>query len=515
MKNKLKFKKYAFLTLIFILVSGLFITPAIANTATASSEEDSENNNSGGFFIESEKVDGQMDLAGSLLGKVRIKEGIIYGLTITKVLDTGKGQKPIVIRITSPGPVKVKNLYAETIGGAPPSVGGICKPSNVGWVCLTDVVMKVSEQSVSNISLPNTKIEVCYKSECGSLPDYDPMTKEELEELLIKKEERQSMRNQLKDKLESEKDKLALAEDILNKARKTYEKVNGGLQLDELENLTGEIRDLIEEDITDGVTDRLDKLVSLTGKLEKESEAFGMVSGTYTELVDQAFQLVEDLDDNLKAIEGEITKLTENNLAESEEKQEQVKIAAALLESAKGNTDQQEKISIDTIQKNVDNLKKETKEVKEKVNSLKAKEKTIQEKTKTLTDNMNNLKTTIKGTVTNEVQEKSGLSSSEDDQTIDGAEISNTETRSEAELATKPETESETKSETELETEGKLERESVTEVEDVPVTDSGADTGSNAEASEEDSPENSESNNSDDEDSTELEDVIDTIFKLF
>src|SRR5699024_10158081 len=60
-----------------------------------------------GFIIHSEKVEGEMDLAGALVGKVNIEEGTIEGLTITKEIDTGDERDPMVIQITSPGPVNV------------------------------------------------------------------------------------------------------------------------------------------------------------------------------------------------------------------------------------------------------------------------------------------------------------------------------------------------------------------------------------------------------------------------
>src|SRR5699024_12782481 len=68
-----------------------------------------------GFIIHSEKVEGEMDLAGALVGKVNIEEGTIEGLTITKEIDTGDERDPMVIQITSPGPVNVDNLETETL----------------------------------------------------------------------------------------------------------------------------------------------------------------------------------------------------------------------------------------------------------------------------------------------------------------------------------------------------------------------------------------------------------------
>src|SRR5699024_9060942 len=79
-----------------------------------------------GFIIHSEKVEGEMDLACALVGKVNIDEGTIEGLTITKEIDTGDERDPMVIQITSPGPVDVDNLETETLDGGAPDFEEIC-----------------------------------------------------------------------------------------------------------------------------------------------------------------------------------------------------------------------------------------------------------------------------------------------------------------------------------------------------------------------------------------------------
>src|SRR5699024_2031539 len=116
MKNKRNRNKLTFISLIFILSGGLIFLPLgnipvfAEEEGGSESEKTEEKANSGGFIIESNKVEGEMDILGALGGNVDIKEGIIEGLTITKSLDTGDERGPLIIRITSPGPVPIKDL---------------------------------------------------------------------------------------------------------------------------------------------------------------------------------------------------------------------------------------------------------------------------------------------------------------------------------------------------------------------------------------------------------------------
>src|SRR5690625_5884850 len=65
----------------------------------AEEEPSSEESHSGGFIIESDRVEGAMDLAEALGGNVEIEEGLITGLKITKILEVGEGEEPLVIII--------------------------------------------------------------------------------------------------------------------------------------------------------------------------------------------------------------------------------------------------------------------------------------------------------------------------------------------------------------------------------------------------------------------------------
>src|SRR5699024_9460068 len=129
--------------------------------SSETSEADSE-----GFIIHSDKVEGVMDLAGALVGKVDISEGTIEGLTITKELDTGDERDPMVIEITSPGPVNVENLETETLDGGAPDFDEIC---GLAPACMEDVTMEVDYQDVEELNLPDTVIKTCFKDECDDL----------------------------------------------------------------------------------------------------------------------------------------------------------------------------------------------------------------------------------------------------------------------------------------------------------------------------------------------------------
>ncbi|MBP1948080.1 hypothetical protein [Virgibacillus litoralis] len=482
-------KNTALISFIFILVFGLSLMPAATTNVSADSEDSSKDNgNSGGFIIETKKVEGQMDLVGALQGKVTIKEGIIHGLTITKVLETGGEQEPMVIRIKSPGPIHVKDLYAETIDGTPPNIGGLCAPSKVGWVCLSNVVMKVSKQTVSDISLPNTKIEACYKSECGNLPDYSPTTKEKIQEILEEEQEEQSKLDQIKEELEDDKQKLGAVGDLIDKATETYEKVKKGTPSDELVNLIEDTKNLLRKEIEDGVTDKLNNLVTLTERMEKELQSFQDISGTFSSIVDESSRLVKELENSINTKQEKLTKLTEKHSPQNESEREQAEVFSKLLEMTETKNDGNEaksdetkseettksEIDIQTIKEGVEKVTKETEEVKEKVNSLKVKEESIQKKTSTITDSISSLKDSITETEKKaSSKEKENTESNTDENANDNK---------------KEETETETESESDNET----------------------DPNSNETKDEE-----NDGDSSQDEETTELEDVVESIFDLF
>lgn len=170
MKNSKQFYKVCLsLGVAFMLIIGFCLPFSAPNTASAaqgdnnngSDSPDDSNGDSGGFTIHSDKVEGNMDLLSSLAGDVKISEGKIYGLTITKELDTGSKEGPLIIKIKSPGPVPVEKLEAKAPGG--PHFGGLCVSEHLGWLCLTDVSMTVTNQTVETIDLPNATVETCYK----------------------------------------------------------------------------------------------------------------------------------------------------------------------------------------------------------------------------------------------------------------------------------------------------------------------------------------------------------------
>lgn len=175
MNNNRKFHRIiVLLGMAFVLMIGLSLPAPTLQTASAADDEgneedDGSNGDSGGFTIHADKVDGEMNVPDALLGKIDIKEGNIYGLTITKELDkTGSDNGPLVIKIKTPSdkPIPLENLKAETKGHLPPNFAGLCTPEQVGWACLSDVSMTVTEQTAGSISLPDATIETCFKGHC-------------------------------------------------------------------------------------------------------------------------------------------------------------------------------------------------------------------------------------------------------------------------------------------------------------------------------------------------------------
>src|SRR5690625_1846075 len=91
MENKRKRNTLCYSSLIFVLICGLFLQPIGTPVVHAEEEPNSEDSHSGGFIIESERVEGDMDLAEALGGNIEIGDGLITGLTITKVVEVGEG----------------------------------------------------------------------------------------------------------------------------------------------------------------------------------------------------------------------------------------------------------------------------------------------------------------------------------------------------------------------------------------------------------------------------------------
>src|SRR5699024_3044442 len=81
-------------------------------------------------------------------------------------------------------------------------------------ICLKNVSMKVTEQSVEDISLPEAEIETCYKSECNQLPDAPQM-------------------KTAKKGMEEDNKKLNDIKDCISQTNDTDEKLPGNNMLDE------------------------------------------------------------------------------------------------------------------------------------------------------------------------------------------------------------------------------------------------------------------------------------------
>src|SRR5690625_1052089 len=126
MENKRKLNTLCYSSLIFVLLCGLFLKPIGMPVVHAEEEPSSEESHSGGFIIESDRVEGAMDLAEALGGNVEIEEGLITGLKITKVLEVGEGEDQLVIIIKSRGPIPNIEISAITLGVVFPRISLLC-----------------------------------------------------------------------------------------------------------------------------------------------------------------------------------------------------------------------------------------------------------------------------------------------------------------------------------------------------------------------------------------------------
>lgn len=309
MKMKLK-NNLIYVSLVILLLANIALTPISSGFA---SEGTKENGNSGGFIIETAKVAGTMDLLGALTGNITIWEGEISGLTITKILDRGDGSEPLVVRITAPGPIPVKNLNAQTINHELPNIGGLCKPEKIGRICLENVVMNVEEQVVENILLDNANIHTCKLSECGTVPEYQPLLSlEQLEGLLNGSDE------------EEWDEKLQEIIELIEEQEKYLERLK-----ELLEGVSTSLSTLLDQDYARKLQELIamveDSLLSKLG-LDQIIPDFQGLTATLEEFEDQLVASLDSLEESNQLIEVLAANIPsiENMLAEYEEENNEV-----------------------------------------------------------------------------------------------------------------------------------------------------------------------------------------------
>ncbi|MDQ0156253.1 hypothetical protein [Robertmurraya andreesenii] len=307
-------------------------------------------NHSGGFVIQSEKVDGMLDLLGILAGKITIFDGDIYGLTITKRLNVGGNQEPLMIKITSPGPIPVNNLKATTLGNRIPEFGGLCMPSRLGRLCMENVVMTVTDQAAAAISLPNAKIETCYESQCGSIPEGGSMSEEEFKKLLEELEANELSLKDILDEMRKDSEKVSLLEQLINQASKALAEID----LDQ-PNTLKELLAKITNDLTEENIAQVDQaqLIDDTKALWEQQDSYIQAISPFLEIMDDATSLADQLEANLKKMEESLKKIESMEVQETTDKKLQlVKRYAELIkvaEEIKNGSDQAEQPNSEEI----------------------------------------------------------------------------------------------------------------------------------------------------------------------
>ncbi|WP_099159815.1 hypothetical protein [Virgibacillus ndiopensis] len=401
MKNKRKFNNFVFLSLVFIFVFGYLLAP-LGKTSAA---EDT-GKHSGGFIIETEKVDGAMDLLGALQGKITISEGNIYGLTITKIIDRGE-KESFVIKITSPGPIPIENLHAETVGGNLPTIGGICKPGKLGWVCLKDVSMKVTEQTVASINLPNATVETCYQSECGPIPNFkSTMSKEELQEKIKELEEQQSSLNEKRDGLEKDKQKLNKTKQLVTEAQEKHEEIRNGNQIEKLQKSVKTISDLLSNENHEELD--FEKIISSIEALEPDYTSLSEATSVFKKTLGEAETSLEELKDSIKQTEKQLTALTTGESALSDDEMKQVETYKLLLDKVEEQQSESginkktkeanhsKRVDVATLKEEVEKIKSEIESVTKNIEALVDAKDEIEGQLKTMQSTINKLKARFK-----------------------------------------------------------------------------------------------------------------------
>src|SRR5690625_448995 len=345
-----------------------------------------------------------MDLAEALGGNIEIGEGLITGLTITKVVEVGEGEEPLVIMIKSPGPIPIKELSAKTLGGGLPDFTGLClDPIEVGWLCLEEVTMEVTSQSVEEIDLPDAEIESCYLSECEDVG----ISESEIEALMadVEEEDTPLSLDEIKDGLEDDRELLQEINAHITDATETNEKLEEEHDLEEMGGVIDELTSVLEElyldigedpalayegldDIeveaipayTDAENeaeeiDNEEQLANVVKETIENVDSYEALSIEFVETVEEAMEKMEELSERVAEKEKSLEKIEKELEAEEEEivakesdpNHEQAELLSELVEMDEENNETDNEEAIDPEAED----KIEIAEVKEELSEFK------------------------------------------------------------------------------------------------------------------------------------------------
>ncbi|MBS4174546.1 hypothetical protein [Bacillus sp. FJAT-49736] len=148
-------KKCSLILFIFVVLLNTFLFPHKLHAETDSVSM------ADGFVIEADRVEGILGLPGIVSGETTSNQNklmlrlsfikaTIYGLTITKVINTSSG--PMTIQFKSTGPVELKNMAVDV---TKIEFGGIYLPNNIGEIGMKNVRLVAHKQTAENADLPD------------------------------------------------------------------------------------------------------------------------------------------------------------------------------------------------------------------------------------------------------------------------------------------------------------------------------------------------------------------------
>jgi hypothetical protein len=142
----------SFILLISMLILNVALFPHHSH-ADASTSMD-------GFIIEADRVEGVLGLPGIIAGEssnqnnkimlhLNFSKATIYGMKLTKVVNTVKG--PLTIQFKSTGPVELQNMSVDV---TKIQFGGIYLPNKLGEIGMRDVRLVAHKQTADKAFLP-------------------------------------------------------------------------------------------------------------------------------------------------------------------------------------------------------------------------------------------------------------------------------------------------------------------------------------------------------------------------
>lgn len=342
--------------IVIVLMLGLHVFAFGSHAVLAEDSNEGESNeNVKGFEVVADKVEGDMDpLKTIMTGVVEIEEGIIYGLTLMKVIEANE-HGTLVIKIKAEKPVPVTKLTGTTTSL---TLLGSCTTENPNWVCIENVQMLLTQQSVESIELNGAKVEACYLGQCSD------DNQESVETTALKNEK---SIDDIDKGINSLNAIMDVVDEKLEQAVETEQTIINEKQAEKVDEALNKF-DSNHSD-QDQLVDNANDIRENYSKLNETVSEFALTSSVVNDILKQSTQTLEQFDEEIAKMEES---LTEDSNKNGKKKKQTLETLAAQEELA-------EKIS---------NVKEKMSEVQKKIAKYEEQLEPLEKSSATLLDNV-------------------------------------------------------------------------------------------------------------------------------